>query len=348
MTTAVLDGAGPLRERGGTVAPRGRVRRHLGTVVLVLSLLVLGAAVAVPHLSVRLLVVESGSMTPTMPKGSLLLEHQVPATDLRPGMVTTFWTPVADTRLETHRLVRVDRRDGRTFITTRGDANPGNDPWEAELLGDRAWVVTGTVPAVGHVADAVRNPVVLAGLAWLLPLVFLVSTFRLIWRRPTTRTAPAARTGRHRARRTPRRLGRRGLRALVVLGVSGAVFLALGLSGVAHAAFTATAARGHSASTAVLRPPTVADLQAICSLGGATMQVSWTPVSTGETTYRIDRKTATTGYTTLATVPASTQTYQDRTVVVLVQYTYRVTAVRGTWTSAAATTNTTGFARACN
>lgn len=242
-------------------------------------------------------------------------------------------------------MVAVDRSRGGTIVETRGDANPGNDPWQAELLGEHVWVVAGYVPWAGTAADLVRSPAGLAVGAFGLPVVFAVSTLRLIWRRPPAAPVPDA----GRPARTPVRLTRRGRRVVrlaAVLLAALVLSVGIGLHDRASAAFTASVARGHAVTTAVLHAPTVS-VQGHCRLLGSDISVSWVPTSTGETSYRVERRTATTGWSVLTTVPSTTRTYRDPAVMVLVQYTYRVTALRGTWSSPAGLSVTTGLAASC-
>lgn len=359
--TAVVPGTGVLGGAGTAPSRSSRVRRAMGTAVLLLSLAVLAGTALLPDLGLRLLAVQSGSMAPEMPQGALLLEEQVAVTDLQPGMVLSYYPPTEEQRLVTHRVVSVDRTRGGTIVETRGDANPGKDPWEAELLDQRVWVATASLPVAGQLADVVRSPLALVLATVLLPVVFAVSTLRLIWRRGGDAGLRLP-VGRHRAGRVggvpcallsavprtdrpvPARPGRRTAGALLAGALAlGAV---LGSATPAQAAFSTSISRGHTvASAALLAPAVVA--AGNCQLLGSTVQVSWTPVSTGEDRYRIERRVNAGAWTTLATVPSTTKTYSDAAVTYLTNYTYRVTALRGTWTSPIGATPTATLAATC-
>jgi signal peptidase len=93
--------------------------------------------------------VESGSMSPTFPVGSLLVTGQVEPTDVSVGMPIVFEDPREPGRLVTHRVVGVAPGAELSFLT-RGDANTTNDPvpLPARLVRGRVlWHVTvlGTV-----------------------------------------------------------------------------------------------------------------------------------------------------------------------------------------------------------
>ncbi|WP_448613761.1 signal peptidase I [Modestobacter sp. URMC 112] len=312
------DGAGPPRPRRRRAA---LLRRHGATVLLVLCLSVLAGTLLAGRSGIRLVTVDSGSMAPALPAGAVLVERHEPLAGLRTGAVITFHAPTPAPPLLTHRVVAVDHSGGRTVVRTRGDANPGPDPWEAQLLGDRVWVVVAAAPWGGRLVDAVRSPLGLTTVAVVLPGVFAVSALRSIWRRPDT---PA---------RDPRRR-RAGRRSAALLAVVGGLAAGTGGPAPADAAFTARVSGGHAVSTVSLTPPSAVTLQDACPITGSAVDVSWTATGTTATGYRIERRTdPAPTWTPLTTVPAGDRTYRDSTVVTLIQYTYRVSAVRGSWSS---------------
>jgi len=71
----------------------------------------------------RLQAVETSSMDPALPAGSLLVSQSVDPSEVRAGMVVAFVHPEDRSQVVSHRVVRVvERRDG-LFFRTRGDAN---------------------------------------------------------------------------------------------------------------------------------------------------------------------------------------------------------------------------------
>ena len=68
-------------------------------------------AVVAPAFGIRLLVFESGSMTPTVDTGGLALTRTVAASDLAIGDIVSV-TPAADQRV-THRIVGIEKRGGK-------------------------------------------------------------------------------------------------------------------------------------------------------------------------------------------------------------------------------------------
>jgi signal peptidase I len=122
------------RRRGALLAPGLVLRLMLSWAVaaarvaafLLLVLLAGLAATALAPQAVGLEahVVVSGSMTPHVHPGDVVLTAPVSAAELRPGQVVLFPDPQEPDRLLLHRLVSVDPH-GR--LVTRGDANQSDD-----------------------------------------------------------------------------------------------------------------------------------------------------------------------------------------------------------------------------
>lgn len=69
--------------------------------------------------------IETGSMSPTIPQGSMVLEKMVDFEDITEGDVLTFKN-TEGTEYFTHRVVGIDTAN--QMFTTKGDANEENDP----------------------------------------------------------------------------------------------------------------------------------------------------------------------------------------------------------------------------
>jgi signal peptidase len=130
--------------------------------------------------------VQSGSMTPTYPVGSLLVTAQLDPADVAVGMPIVFEDPREPGRLVTHRVVAVTPGSQLAF-TTRGDANATNDPSPvpARLVRGRVlWSVT----YLGSVLDWLQWPRSFL----LLVVVPALLLWRAEWR---ARRSPKAGTG---------------------------------------------------------------------------------------------------------------------------------------------------------
>lgn len=114
------------RRRG----PVGRVVAWLANLAIsaaaVLTLIGLVGGIAIIAFGIRPLVVQSGSMAPAIPTGSLALTHEIAAIDVAVGDVVSVETKEGE-RI-THRVLRNGAAGGAVRqLTLRGDANPEPD-----------------------------------------------------------------------------------------------------------------------------------------------------------------------------------------------------------------------------
>jgi len=112
----------------------------------------------------RLQVVETSSMQPLYPKGTLVAVQPIDAADVEPGMVVVFRDPARRDRQVAHRTVK--RLPGEQPIwQTQGDANRDPDPYPVHADAVRGRVRWG-VPGLGYVVSALtgwRGAVILVG-----------------------------------------------------------------------------------------------------------------------------------------------------------------------------------------
>jgi signal peptidase len=140
----------------------------------------------------------TGSMSPGINPGDVVVSVKTPVSELEVGDVITYSIPIDDRRVETHRIMSIQRSDaGVTTVTTKGDANPTPDPWAAVLVQDYVYTQAGVVPHLGDVIRALRQPLVqpliMYGGSALLVVVLLTS----IWGKPADAGRPAtAKAGR--------------------------------------------------------------------------------------------------------------------------------------------------------
>jgi len=73
----------------------------------------------------RLLAVLSGSMEPTIKTGSLIFVK--PINWYQPNDIITFHNPYNPHEIITHRLIKIEKSDGRAYGVTKGDANNAPD-----------------------------------------------------------------------------------------------------------------------------------------------------------------------------------------------------------------------------
>ena len=152
------------------MTPFARAAARTGRVVrdTLLALAALGGVVCIVFAVLAftggysLIMFKTGSMSPSIPAGSLALVQRIPASEIRDGDVVTVDRP--GTLPITHRVTGIDAgpRESERVITMRGDANAVDDP--APYMVSEVRIVRGSVPHVAPVVAQLGNPWVLGGL----------------------------------------------------------------------------------------------------------------------------------------------------------------------------------------
>lgn len=168
------------------VAGASVVRRIVGVLgnLLLLACAAAFLAIAVgPHLfDYRTSTMLTGSMSPGIDPGDMVVTVPRPTADLEVGDVISYQIPVEDHRVETHRVASVKHRaDGTTAITTKGDANENVDPWVAIISTDTVYEVQTVVPNVGTAIRVLRAPIVQDGILWVALGGVMVLGLSMIW-----------------------------------------------------------------------------------------------------------------------------------------------------------------------
>lgn len=126
----------------------------------------------------------TGSMSPVIDPGDVVVTVPVPVDDVEVGDVITYHIPVDDHRVETHRIVEViDNPDGSTAVRTKGDANSSADPWTAVLQDDQVERHALTIPYLGTAIGTFQQPVLLKTLMYGAPTILVIGILMAIWRK---------------------------------------------------------------------------------------------------------------------------------------------------------------------
>jgi signal peptidase len=121
-------------------------------------------------------------MRPTIPVGGLALVRAIPAGKVRVGDVITFTDPYVRGRYVTHRVVEIVQTPRGLAYRTKGDANPGRDPWAIRLDG-QVGRVSFSVPVAGYILFYAHTREIRSALISLAAILLLIGTLRRIWRR---------------------------------------------------------------------------------------------------------------------------------------------------------------------
>src|SRR3954465_7809834 len=115
-----------------------------------------------PHVfGYRTMTMLTGSMSPQIGPGGVVISTPLDVQDVTEGMVISYHIPIDDHRVVTHRVISVEHGDdGSVTGQTKADAHEAVDPGKATLQGDTAYQVRAVIPALGHVIQTLREPIV--------------------------------------------------------------------------------------------------------------------------------------------------------------------------------------------
>ncbi|WP_448613801.1 signal peptidase I [Modestobacter sp. URMC 112] len=172
MTTTALAPTAPGTE--GTALPRpdqaappapaaglpAQLLRWTVRLVMLVAVLAFAGLAVGPHvLGYRTMTMLTGSMSPDIDPGDVIVVTPLPISQVQAGMVISYHIPIDDHRLVTHRVLAVETSpDGAVTVQTKGDANDAPDPWRATLQGSTAWQVSAVIPELGHAIEFLRTP----------------------------------------------------------------------------------------------------------------------------------------------------------------------------------------------
>jgi signal peptidase I len=158
-----------------------RVATWIGWAIVVagalLALVLAGPMVVGDHPHTDL----SGSMEPAIHPGDVVMDEQIAPWEAKVGEIVTFRDPQNQSKLLTHRVVKMTDTGSSIKFVTQGDANNTQEHWQVPATGEIGRVIY-TVPWVGHIAVFARTKpgwMLLIGLPLLL---ILIEELVRIWR----------------------------------------------------------------------------------------------------------------------------------------------------------------------
>lgn len=161
LTTGRCMAMSPTMTQNGSPRALQFVVRQLGHAVMAAVLAAIAGAIVVLMVLPRAtqgaaLTVLTGSMTPRIPVGSVVLVRPVDPATLEVGDVATYQSDPGTESFVTHRIVAIDTATTPISFTFKGDANPGEDirPVPATAIRGEVWF---HVPYLGAVRDALNG-----------------------------------------------------------------------------------------------------------------------------------------------------------------------------------------------
>jgi signal peptidase I len=147
----------------------------------VVAVALLAVTVGPKFLPYQALVVRSGSMSPTIPTGSIVFYKKEAADKVKVGDIIVFQKPGDTNEKVTHRVVKISNSATGRYYTTKGDANGAEDGWRVPAVGT-GWVANFHVPTIGYILAGLESTLgrllLLAVPAALLGLITLYEIWR--------------------------------------------------------------------------------------------------------------------------------------------------------------------------
>jgi signal peptidase I len=127
------------------------------------------------------MVVRSGSMTPTIRTGDVVVVRPIAPTEAAIGDIVTFKDPAGSDRLLVHRVRAISRSGDEVEVITKGDANSTQEHWKVAADGTIGTVAY-RVPALGFAVAWISSPAGRIGLVILPALLLALMLLTRIWR----------------------------------------------------------------------------------------------------------------------------------------------------------------------
>ncbi len=144
-------------------------------------LAVLLAAVLPLAFGARSMVVRSGSMTPAIRTGDVVVVRPISPAEAEVGDIVTFQEPNGSGNLLVHRVRAIAREGGEVAVTTQGDANTNREDWKVAADGTIGTVAY-RVPLLGFATRWIASPGGRVALVVLPALLLAASLLTAIWR----------------------------------------------------------------------------------------------------------------------------------------------------------------------
>jgi signal peptidase len=170
-------------DRGGGSGRALRALDVIATAVLVLVIVFLATVLIGEAFGLREYSVQSGSMSPAIKVGDVVVSRSIAPLDAEPGQVVTFHDPALGGLLVSHRVVSraLDPTSRSVVFVTKGDANQIPERWSVPVSGSIGRSVL-VVPFLGTIMAPFVSTAGRVALLCLLAVWALFVFLRWIWR----------------------------------------------------------------------------------------------------------------------------------------------------------------------
>lgn len=153
----------------------------LVTAATVIALGLVAISIGPRFFPYQALVVRSGSMSPTIPTGSVVFYKKVTASNVEVGDVIVFDKPGQQDQKVTHRVLSISNGPTGRYFTTKGDANGAPDDWRVPAVGT-GWVAAFHVPTLGYILADLQSTTARLLLLVIPALLLGIITLFELWR----------------------------------------------------------------------------------------------------------------------------------------------------------------------
>ncbi len=161
-------------------------------VVTIGACLILAAMLVITAFGCQFVVIESGSMVPTIQVGGIVVIKKVPPTTVHSGQIVTFRDALIRNQLVTHRVVSTVRDGNIVHFTTKGDANKVPEHWLVPVRGEVGRELA-ILPVGGRWVTYLSTDTAKLVIIWTLGAWIMSAVLRWVWRLPRLQkhSAPA-------------------------------------------------------------------------------------------------------------------------------------------------------------
>jgi signal peptidase len=124
--------------------------------------------------------VRTGSMSPTIPVGALVIATRAPADELRAGDVIVFEAPGRSGTMVVHRIDAVAQTPAGPAFVTKGDGNAAPDGWRVPATG-HGWRAVYSISRAGFLVGWLHAAVSRRGWLGAVAVVAAVLALITIW-----------------------------------------------------------------------------------------------------------------------------------------------------------------------
>ena len=149
-------------------------------ILLIATTAAVGIAISVSRLGIGFTPVLSPSMSPAFESGEIVITRPESKTSLGVGDVPVLPLPNESGRRYLHRIVEVQRSNGKVLVRTKGDSNSSPDPWTLQIDSQNVPVAIAAIPHLGPFTSIFQKPNLRLALGIAIAVLSVLGIFRAL------------------------------------------------------------------------------------------------------------------------------------------------------------------------